>query len=65
MNPKPSEQNKDDWQYLADIEIWRNQIRHADLKTPDVRYDANYHGYWVRTSSATYSLLALKGCQFL
>lgn len=53
-----------DWHYLEDIEIWRNSVRHQDLKTPDVRYDTVRHGYWVRTDSPTYSMLALKGCQF-
>jgi hypothetical protein len=53
-----------DWQYLQDIEIWRNNVKHKDLKTPDVRYDTVRLGYWVRTDSPTYSLLALKGCQF-
>ena len=53
-----------DWHYLANIEIWRNQVRRQDLDNPDVRYDVVRQGYWIRTDSAIYSLLALKGCQF-
>jgi len=53
-----------DWHYLPDIEIWRNDVRHQDLKNSHVRYDTVRHGYWVKTDSPTYSLLALKGCQF-
>ena len=53
-----------DWRFLETVEIWRHCVRHQDLKSPDVRYDTIRLGYWVRTDSPTYSLLALKGCQF-
>lgn len=53
-----------DWHFLEEIEIWRSSVRSQDLKTDHVRYDTVRLGYWVRGDSATYSLLALKGCRF-
>jgi hypothetical protein len=53
-----------EWAYLQDIEIWQHNVRHQDLKTPDVKYDTIRHGYWVKTNSPSYTILALKGCRF-
>lgn len=64
MNPSPNEQNEVDWHFLGEIEIWRTAVRSQDLITPDVRYDTVRLGYWVRTDSPTYTLLALKGCRY-
>ena len=52
------------WVYLQDIEIWKNNVRHQDLKSFDVQYDTIKHGYWVRSNSPTQIILALKGCRF-
>jgi hypothetical protein len=48
--------------FVADSQIIGRKIRPEDLR--GCEYDTVRLGYWVRTDSPTYSLLALKGCEF-
>lgn len=49
--------------FLPEIEIWHRPIRSQDLTQAE--FDHLFRGYWIRSDTALYSLLVLKGCKFL